>query len=124
MERREPTISARRPDGDLSERQFSRPKRVGVFPNGKVYAVARGRDIGLFETWDAARRSADGWPNAVYKSLPTIAEAKEWLQDRLHTLSVEADQAERNRMEMEEFNKSIRQSAFTADSLMPEAAGA
>ena len=61
IERREPTISARRPDGDLSERQFSRPKRVGVCISQRQ-SVCRGAGTGYRVVRDVGCGSTvHGW---------------------------------------------------------------
>lgn len=47
----------------------------------KLYAVKRGRSIGIFETWDACKNAVDGYPGAEYKSFLTIDEANKYLSD-------------------------------------------
>lgn len=47
---------------------------------GKVYAVATGRQTGIFSTWDECKEQVNGYPNAKYKGFATEALAKEWLQ--------------------------------------------
>ena len=46
----------------------------------KFYAVATGRQKGVFETWDACLASVDRWPGAKYKSFPTRAEAESFVR--------------------------------------------
>ena len=35
---------------------------------GKIYAVARGRQVGVYSTWEACQRQVDGFPGATHKS--------------------------------------------------------
>ena len=46
----------------------------------KFYAVATGRQKGVFETWDACLASVDRWPGAKYKSFSTRAEAESFVR--------------------------------------------
>ena len=41
------------------------------------YAVASGRTIGVFSTWDECNRAVKGYTNASYKKLDTKQEAEE-----------------------------------------------
>lgn len=45
----------------------------------KYYAVAKGRNIGIFDNWNDAKKSIDKYSGAVYKSFTTIKEAQEFL---------------------------------------------
>ncbi|HKM20606.1 MAG TPA: ribonuclease H family protein [Lachnospiraceae bacterium] len=45
----------------------------------KIYAVRKGKSVGIFETWEACKSSVDGYPEAEYKSFPTLEEAKAYL---------------------------------------------
>ena len=45
----------------------------------KVYAVRRGRQTGLFHTWDECRAQVDGFAGAQYKGFTSAAEAMQWL---------------------------------------------
>lgn len=47
----------------------------------KVYAVRKGRQPGLYETWDDCKAQVDGFPGAVYKSFTSPEEAQVWLGD-------------------------------------------
>ena len=42
----------------------------------KFYAVYKGRKQGVFNTWDECKRQVDGFKGPVYKSFPTLEEAK------------------------------------------------
>ena len=46
---------------------------------GKVYAVLRGRNPGVYNTWTDCEKQVKGFPNAAFKSFPTVAEALEWI---------------------------------------------
>ena len=45
----------------------------------KIYAVKRGRNTGLFNTWDECKAQVEGYQGAVYKGFMDIAEANAWL---------------------------------------------
>lgn len=45
----------------------------------KIYAVKKGKQIGLFYNWDECKKSIDGYPGAKYKGFYTEEEAKEYL---------------------------------------------
>jgi len=50
-------------------------------PTQKYYAVKNGRKKGIFTSWIDCKESVDAYPGAVYKSFPSIEQAKEYLQD-------------------------------------------
>lgn len=45
----------------------------------KVYAVRRGRETGLFQTWADCQKQVIGFSGAEYKSFKTLEEAKEYM---------------------------------------------
>lgn len=45
----------------------------------KVYAVRKGKQTGLFETWDECREQVSGFPGAEYKSFQSYEEAEDYL---------------------------------------------
>jgi hypothetical protein len=47
----------------------------------KIYAVRKGRQTGIFPTWEECQQSISGYPNNIYKSFPTLQAAEEWLED-------------------------------------------
>ena len=47
----------------------------------KYYAVARGRNTGIYTTWDEAQEQVIRFPNALYKSFGSEIEAIKYLQD-------------------------------------------
>lgn len=44
----------------------------------KFYAVAVGREIGVFMTWNECEKQVKGYSGAKYKSFTTQKEAEEW----------------------------------------------
>ena len=48
----------------------------------KFYAVARGRHVGIVNTWEGAggaKEAVDGYEGAIFKSFPTVDQARTWL---------------------------------------------
>lgn len=45
----------------------------------KFYAVKKGRNPGVYESWDECKSQVNGFPNAVYKSFPTYEEANNFI---------------------------------------------
>ena len=45
----------------------------------KFYAVKKGRQTGLFTSWDACKAQVQGYSGAVYKSFATLREAQAYL---------------------------------------------
>lgn len=50
----------------------------------KYYAVAKGKDTGIFGSWDDVKPLVMGFPSAVHKSFPTWQEAAAYMQQRGH----------------------------------------
>lgn len=46
----------------------------------KVYAVRKGRERGIFNSWEECKASVEGFPGASYKGFPTRAEALAFLE--------------------------------------------
>ena len=46
-----------------------------------VWAVARGRTLGVFDTWSACEKSVKGFSRAHYKRLTGRAAATAWLTE-------------------------------------------
>ena len=46
----------------------------------KYYAVARGKQIGIYRSWDEAKPLVNGFAGAKYKSFKTLKEAQEYIQ--------------------------------------------
>lgn len=50
----------------------------------KVYAVKKGRETGVFSTWEECKQKVHGYPGARYKSFPTLKEAQDYLQGTIN----------------------------------------
>lgn len=48
----------------------------------KYYAVKKGRKTGIFTDWPSCKKAIDKYPNAVYKSFSSQAEAENFLSDQ------------------------------------------
>ena len=48
----------------------------------KVYAVKKGKQTGLFYSWDACKESVIGYPGAEYQGFETEEEAKNYLENK------------------------------------------
>lgn len=56
----------------------------------KYYAIRTGRKPGIYQTWDEAKKEVHGYPNAVYQSFKSLAEAREFIgQTNLKTTEAE-----------------------------------
>ena len=60
-------------------------------PKKKFYAVKKGKQTGIFGTWDECRRMVQGFSGAVYKSFETEEEAAAYLNGVQHVYTVQAD---------------------------------
>lgn len=49
-------------------------------PKRKYYAVRKGRETGIFDSWDLCKEQVMGCPGAVYKSFALREEAQAWLE--------------------------------------------
>jgi ribonuclease HI len=47
--------------------------------NEAFYAVARGREVGIFDSWAVCRKHTVGYPSAKYKKFATKAEAEQYI---------------------------------------------
>lgn len=59
----------------------------------KIYVVAQGKTPGVYTAWGGvgqAQEQVKGFPGAVYKSFPTAAQAREWLETVPHAPKVMA----------------------------------
>jgi ribonuclease HI len=45
----------------------------------KYYAVAKGKNPGIFQTWEEAKSMVNGFPGAKYKSFKTYQEAQDYI---------------------------------------------
>lgn len=69
----------------------------------KVYAVRRGKVIGILDSWDACREAVDGYPGAEYKGFKTLEEARAYMEGIAYIVEPSA----RTAFQMEEM-KSLR----------------
>ena len=44
------------------------------------YAVANGRNVGIFNTWEDCYKSVNGYKNAVYKKFDNIQQAEDFIE--------------------------------------------
>ena len=51
----------------------------------KFYAVAAGREPGIYTQWPEAERQVRGFPGAKFKGFASRAEAEAWLEAPLHS---------------------------------------
>lgn len=98
-------------------------------PNKKIYAVKKGRQTGLFETWDACRRMVQGFPGAEFKSFATEQEAAEYLGADAQAQSQTEQAVLTDRQETEDllvayvdgsFGKDIKRYSFGCVILLPD----
>ena len=50
----------------------------------KFYAVAVGRECGIFTDWATAEKQVKGFPAAKFKSFPSEKQAEEWLENPVY----------------------------------------
>ncbi len=53
---------------------------MGKNTNKNYYAVAKGRETGIFHSWFQCEASVREFKGAIHKGFPTIAEARKFLQ--------------------------------------------
>ncbi|MDE7224350.1 MAG: ribonuclease H family protein [Acetatifactor sp.] len=58
----------------------------------KVYAVRKGKVIGILDSWDACREAVDGYPGAEYKSFKTMEEARSYMKGVTYTVEPAAQE--------------------------------
>lgn len=52
----------------------------------KVYAVRRGKVVGILDSWDACKEAVDGYPGAEYKGFKTLEEARTYMEGIAYTV--------------------------------------
>ncbi|GGI62845.1 ribonuclease H family protein [Limosilactobacillus caviae] len=52
----------------------------------KYYAVKKGRQPGIYQSWAECQRQVNGYPNAKFKGFATIIGAKQWLNAQEKTV--------------------------------------
>lgn len=58
----------------------------------KFYAVRKGKQPGIYTSWDACKRQVDGFSGAEYKSFQTEAEARQYIDGGTNEVVIEEDQ--------------------------------
>ena len=58
----------------------------GRMAKKKVYAVKKGKQTGLFYSWNECKESVSGYPGAEYKGFETEEEAKNYLENRIQEI--------------------------------------
>lgn len=53
----------------------------------KFYAVKKGKHPGIYLNWADCQREVSGYSGAIYKSFPTLEEAKKWLAGKKASVS-------------------------------------
>ncbi len=48
----------------------------------KFYAVKKGKETGIFDSWDACKAAVDGFPGAEYRGFATRQEAEDYLSGK------------------------------------------
>eukprot|EP00934_Nitzschia_sp_Nitz4_P004842 Nitzschia sp. Nitz4//scaffold27_size158506//132088//133248//NITZ4_002620-RA/size158506-snap-gene-0.205-mRNA-1//1//CDS//3329545548//4832//frame0 len=59
-------------------------------PKKKYYAVAVGRKVGVFDTWDECKEQTNGFSGAVFKSFGSKGDAEGFVQSRLSSRKSQA----------------------------------
>ena len=54
-------------------------KKGGKKSKKKYYAVKKGREVGIFNSWDECKRLVMGFPGALYKGFENIDDASDWM---------------------------------------------
>lgn len=57
----------------------------------KIYAVKKGKQTGLFYSWDECRESINGYSGAEYKGFETEEEAKDYLENKVQETMIEEE---------------------------------
>ena len=57
-------------------------KKENIKASSKYYAVAVGRQVGGFSTWEECRSSVDGYSGAIFKGFTNEQEACVWLENQ------------------------------------------
>lgn len=63
----------------------------------KFYAVARGRDCGIFQDWATTEKLVKGFAGARYKSFATETDAQKWLADPVYSKQVKKIEGDKTR---------------------------
>ena len=50
----------------------------------KYYAVKKGRNPGIYESWDLCLKEVKGYSGAIYKSFKTLDQARNFMLSLIH----------------------------------------
>ena len=64
-------------------------KKMGSAPTKKYYAVRKGLNPGIYNTWDECRKNVIGFSGAIYKSFTSLEEAKSFMNGGSSTADLE-----------------------------------
>ena len=62
---------------------------MGSAPTKKYYAVRKGLNPGIYNTWDECRKNVIGFSGAIYKSFTSLEEAKSFMNGGSSTADLE-----------------------------------
>ncbi|MDE7479177.1 MAG: ribonuclease H family protein [Lachnospiraceae bacterium] len=90
----------------------------------KVYAVRKGKQTGIFNTWDACKASVEGYPGAEYKSFLSREEADAYLTGAANPMHhTHSDKDETNQIIAYvdgSFNKELKKYSFGCVIIKPD----
>lgn len=82
----------------------------------KYYAVANGRNIGIFSNWDECKKSVNGFKNAIYKKFDTKEEADNFINNNSKLSKMSIDKTEKINSIKSFFNtKEIKTNIYIPD---------
>lgn len=62
--------------------------------SGKYYSICKGRETGIFESWEVAEPLVDHYPGAVYKSFKTRSEAESYFNEYQDSVEASSEKKE------------------------------
>lgn len=86
---------------------------MGPSNKKQYYAVAKGRNAGIYRTWDETARQVLGFKNAVFKGFVTLSEAQQFFDTHNDqssgyiTLEVEATEEQKQQVETQQPSKPL-----------------
>jgi ribonuclease HI len=76
-------------------------RKLGSMASKKYYVVWQGRKTGIFETWAECEKQTKGYQGARFKSFPTLAEAKQALNEGYATIKTTVKKTSANQKKTE-----------------------
>jgi ribonuclease HI len=95
------------------------PKRSG---KPKVYAVAVGRQPGLYQTWDECEAQVKGYSKAKFKSFPTTQDAQLYLQKHNVVSAIDSNGSDNNKRTAPDHKLSRNQKRKVDEQVIPQSA--